>query len=85
MAVPYLNGGTLRASRTMSTYLLAMRRRAMPNRASKASGALPMPAIEVKGLMKGTIMVYPPGLRLRTPNNHSISLKSGFGLIGETE
>ncbi|KKT34772.1 MAG: hypothetical protein UW23_C0029G0015 [Candidatus Collierbacteria bacterium GW2011_GWA1_44_12] len=76
IAVPYLNGGTLRASRTISTYLLAIRRRAIPKRASMASGALPIKSATAErgGLTKGTYIRNPPGLRLLTPKNHSRKL-----------
>jgi len=56
-SVPYLKGGTLRASLTMSTYLLAMRRRTMPTRPRRASGVNPALASPSMGVMRGMVLM----------------------------
>ena len=56
MAVPYLKGGTLRASRTMSTYLLAMRIMKKPMTARMLAlltlAPKPVPKPPMRGMLK---------------------------------
>jgi len=81
ISVPYLKGGTLRASLTMSTYFAAMRSRPIPMMAKKASGAKPPPRI---GEITGKLTLLSFVTRLRTPKKPSHFSVNLPGIIGSS-